>query len=87
MMLERQSTTVPNTSNANARGAHHGSSTTLPSTPPSARLCSAAAPFDSGNRTGGGGRSPALTNSADTELEHRLGTWLAVDVLAVARRR
>src|ERR1700682_3719284 len=43
---------------------HHGSRTTFPSTPPSARLCNASAPFDSGNRTGGGGRSPALTNSA-----------------------
>ena len=83
-MLERQSTTVPNTSKANAVGDHHGSSTTLPSTPPSARLCSASAPFDSGNRTGGGGRSPALTNSADSELEHRLRARLAVDELAVS---
>ena len=64
MMLERQSTTVPNTSNANACGTHHGSSTTLPSTPPSARLCNAALPSASGYRIGGGGRSPAFTSSA-----------------------
>ena len=65
MMLERQSTTVPNMSNANALvGKRHGSSTTLPSTPPSARLCNASAPFDSGNRTGGGGRSPAFDQLA-----------------------
>src|ERR1700754_4293721 len=42
----------------------HGSSTTLPSAPPSARVCNAALPSESGNLIGGGGRSPALTNSA-----------------------
>src|SRR4051794_35285248 len=47
------------------QGSHtHGSSTTFPSTPPSARLCNAALPSDNGYLIGGGGRSPALTSSA-----------------------
>ncbi len=94
MMLERQSTTVPNTSNANACGdirlvvlrasAHHGSSTTLPSTPPSARLCNAAAPFDERKPHRRRWPQPGLDQLGDTELEHRLGSGLAVDVFAVS---
>src|SRR4051812_20924944 len=42
---------------------HYGSRTILPSTPPEASVSNASAPFANGNRTGGGGRSPALTNS------------------------
>src|SRR6201995_4820318 len=41
---------------------HHGSSTTFPSTPPSARHCNAALPSASRSRIAGCGRRPALTS-------------------------
>src|SRR6202011_724375 len=46
---------------------HHGSRTSLPCTPPLARLSNASPPFDSGTRTGGGGRRPASTSFATPE--------------------
>src|ERR1700758_4365568 len=44
------------------RHGRSGSSTSLPSTPPSASSCNAPAAFDSGYRTGGGGLRPAATS-------------------------
>ena len=84
MMLERQSTTVPNTSNANARGA-----ITVPARPSRALRRQPGspappAPSDSGYRTGGGGLRPASTSFADSEPEHRLRARIAVDELAAS---